>query len=91
MTTEKDYYELAKQGKTKKYILSIQNFRDTLYDYQPGQIWLDDFSEDYPYIEGKYADRMFYGAYVHQSLLTFSLDSLSELESVFKEGMYIYV
>ena len=90
MEIEKNYYELSKFGKTKKYIVSLQNFREILYDYQPSQIWLDEFSEDYPYVEGKYANKMFHGSYVKQSLLTFSLDSLSELESVFKHGMYIY-
>lgn len=88
---EKDYYLLSRKGKTKKHIITIENFRETLYDYQPTQIWLDDFSEDYPYIEGKYGDKMFFGSYVKQCLLTFSLDSLSELESIFKEGMFIYV
>jgi hypothetical protein len=91
MDIEKNYYELAKQGKTKKYFTNLQNFREALYDYQPSQIWLDGFSKDYPYVEGSYRDKKFSGAYVKQCGLTFHLDSLSELESIFKEGMYIYV
>lgn len=91
METEKEYYEKYKTGKTKKYLLGVGNFREVLYDYQPSQIWLDELSEDYPYIEGNYRDKKFSGAYVKQCVLTFHLDSLSELESIYKEGMYIYV
>jgi hypothetical protein len=90
MQTEKEYYEKYKTGKTK-YRFSLQQFREVLYDYQPSQIWLAGFSKDYPYIEGNYRDKKFSGAYVKQCGLTFHLDSLKELESVFIEGMYIYV
>ena len=89
--TEKEYYQDKTKGKQKRYVLDIQDFRYDLYDYQPSMIWLDEFSEDYPYIEGSYRDRSFSGAYVKQCGLTFNLDSLSELESIFKEGMYFYI
>ena len=91
METEKEYYERYKKGKRKSYLMNIEHFRKSLYDYQPSQIWLDKFSEDYPYIEGNYRDRRFSGSYVKQCCLVFDLDSLNELELVYKEGMYIYV
>lgn len=88
--TELEYWKNLRGG-DRKYILSIGNFREVLWDYQPSTIWLDDFSKDVPYINGHYKDGFFNGSYTKQSLLTFSLDSLNELESVFKEDMYIFV
>lgn len=88
--TVEEYYKSRIKGKTKKHLMTVEHFRNSLYDYQPSMIWLDEFSKDYPYIEGNYRDRMFSGVYVKQCGLTFSLDSLSELESVFKEGIYFY-
>lgn len=91
MKTEKEYYQSKIKNKVKIPILTIQHFRQILYDYQPSTIWLDTFSEDIPYLTGHYADSKFIGSYTKQSLLTFDLNSLSELESVFKDGMYVYV
>lgn len=89
--TEKEYWESKKVGQKKKYLLTINNFREVLWDNQPSMIWMDEFSEDIPYISGHYADGKFNGSYTKQNLLTFDLNSLSELELVFKEGMYIYL
>ena len=91
MESEREYWNNKKLGTTKKYILTINNFREVLWDYQPSMIWLDDFNKEIPYINGHYSDGFFNGSFTKQSLLTFSLDSLSELESIFKEGMYIFV
>lgn len=90
-TTEKEYWNNKKIGKSKIHILSIGHFREVLWDYQPSMIWLDAFNEDIPYINGTYADGMFNGTYTKQSMLSFDLNSLSQLESVFKDDMYIYV
>lgn len=91
METEKQYYEKYKTGKIKTYIHNVHDFKVALKEYLPSQIRLDTFSEDYPYIEGSYRDRSFSGAYVKQCGLTFRLDSLSDLEGVFKFGMFVYV
>lgn len=91
INTEEEYWNNRKVGKNKRYILSINHLRETLWDYQPSTIWLDEFSKEIPYINGHYADGKFEGSYTKQSLLTFDLNSLKELESVFKEGMYVYV
>jgi hypothetical protein len=88
---EKEYWKNRLKGDIKKYFLTVENFRETLWDYQPSMIWLDEFSEEIPYINGHYSDGFFHGSYTKQSLLTFDLNSLSQLESVFKEGMYIYI
>lgn len=73
----------------KRYIKNIQDFRDIIREYFPGEIWLDEFSEEIPYIVGSYKDKRFNGAYNRQCGLCFEIDSLSQMESVFKEGMYI--
>lgn len=89
--TEVEYWQSKKIGSNKKYILNVNNFREVLYDYQPSTIWFDEFSEEIPYISGHYADSKFNGCYTKQTLLTFDLDSLSQLESIFKNEMYIFV
>ena len=91
MESEREYWNNKKLGTTKKYILTINNFREVLWDYQPSMIWLDEFSKETPYINGHYSDGFFIGSFTKQSLLTFNLNSLSELEFVFKDEMYIYV
>jgi hypothetical protein len=88
---EVTYWKESRKGSTKKYIQSIGNFREILWDYQPSQIYWDVFDEDVPYINGHYKDGYFSGSYTNQSGLNFNLNSMSQLENVFKEGMYIYV
>jgi hypothetical protein len=89
--TEKDYYKNKRIGEYKLYIKSIYHFREILFNYQPSMIWYDCFSKDIPYINGYYYDNFFHGSYSNQSFLTFDLNSLNQLENIFKEDMYIYI
>jgi hypothetical protein len=87
---QENYWKNKVVDKDKKYIISIINMQEVLFDYQPSMIWLDEFDTNIPYINGYYADGFFSGSFTNQSLLTFDLNSLDQLESIFKDGMYIY-